>query len=133
MTSQALGGHLHFSLKEVELTKSVTAAFTFVSATVTSCSVVLLCDSTIGRLCHAIPIVSGPIDTECWNTRDSYNDSRRVHPEYQREGEDSRLLEFFTALPNQNHAGNIHSYSRSHDLEPITYLKSGHVIAHYIA
>ena len=113
---QTLGGHLHTSLKEVELTKSVTDAFTFLSATVASCGLVLLRDSTTGRLCHAVPVVSGPIATEQWNRSSVYSGGGGGGRSggFQAGGEgdgggSGRLLEFFTAMPNPDHSG-AHSH-----------------------
>ena len=96
------GGHLHVSVKEVELTKSVMVSFTFVSATVDSLGVVLLCDSTKGRLCHAIPVVHGPISTDQWNKTDAYTSNSSSN---QPDAGSGRMLEFFTALPHEGLPG----------------------------
>ena len=101
------GGHLHISVKEVELTKSVMASFTFVSATVDSFGVVLLCDSTKGRLCHAIPVIYGPISTTQWSKTDAYTSSSSSRCFEHAEGSGGRLLEFFTALPHEGSLGKL--------------------------
>ena len=98
------GGHLHISVKEVELTKSVMVSYTFLSATVDSFCVVLLCDSTKGRLCHAIPVVYGPISTVQWNKTDAYTSTNSYE---QGDGSTSRMLEFFTALPHKDTSGKL--------------------------
>ena len=99
------GGHLHISVKEIELTKSVMVSFTFVSATVDSLGVVLLCDSTRGRLCHAIPVAYGPISTNQWNTTKAYTSSSSVRCLEQVDESSGRLLEFFTAMPHKDCSG----------------------------
>ena len=103
--SKIPGGHLHVSVKEVELTKSVSASFTFISATVDSCGVVLLCDSTRGRLCHAIPVVCGPLPTDQWNNTDAYTSRARARRFGEDEGSSGRLLELFTAMPHAENTG----------------------------
>ena len=100
------GGHLSLSIKEVELTKSVATTYTFISAIIASCSVVLVCDSSVGRLCHAIPVLCGPVATEQWNTWTAYNIKEQLE-QHRWTGSDGseRLVEFFTAIPDEKHPG----------------------------
>ena len=96
-------GHLHVSVKEGTLTKSVATEFTLLSAVLSSCSVVLLRDSTTGRLCHALPVLCGPVATEQWNTTEVYSRAG-LRPQSSSAGRE-RLVEFFTATPNDGHSG----------------------------
>lgn len=98
-------GHLHISMKEVTLTKSTTTKFTFFSVVLSSCSAVLLRDSMTGRLCHAVPVLCGPITTGKWNTTEAYSRESLQH-----RGSDTsheRLLEFFTATPDEGLSGTV--------------------------
>ena len=113
------GGHLHISIREVELTKSVSASFTFLSATLNSLSVVLLCDSTRGRLCHAVPVVCGPIATSQWNTTEAYTSSTKSQKYDENVGSTERLLELFTAMPHKHNSGRFTSSLLSKFSSPI--------------
>ena len=100
--------HLHISIRDVELTTSTAATFTFSSVIVTSCSVLLLCDSTTGRLCHAVPILCGPIATGEWSSISAYYSEDWVKHQTRSAGNNSdRLIEFFTARPHEKYSGNI--------------------------
>lgn len=96
-------GHLHISVKESMITKSISSKFTFLSVVVSSCSTVLLQDSNTGRLCHAVPVVCGPIATERWNTAEAYR-KENMQPQVFGVGSE-RLLEFCTATPSEDHSG----------------------------
>lgn len=93
-------GHLHVSVKESMLTKSISSKFTFLSIAVSSCSIVLLQDSSTGRLCRAVPVVCGPIATDQWNTAGAYR-RENLPPQICSE----RLVEFCTATPSEDHSG----------------------------
>lgn len=96
-------GHLHISVKDSMLTKSISSKFTFLSIAVSSCSIVLLQDSSTGRLCRAVPVVCGPIATDQWNTAGAYR-RENLQPQIFSVGSE-RLVEFCTATPSEDHSG----------------------------
>ena len=105
-TPQDSGGHLHISVRDIVLTKSVTSQFTFLSLVVTSCSVVLLQDSVTGRLCHAVPVLCSPLATGRWNTSEAYMESgERLQCEADSDEREERFVEFFTTIPDDNNSG----------------------------
>ena len=99
-------GHLQLSLKDATLTHSSTDEFSLSSSVVSSCSIVLLRDSRTGRLCHAVPVLYGPLRTEEWNSVEAYhNPSSHTPSSSSSSHSPESLLEMFTSSPREKFKG----------------------------
>ena len=95
-------GHLQVLVRDSTLTKSASGEFTLLSSVLSSCNLVIVRESQMGRLCHAVPVLFGPLGTEHWSTVEAFCEppsqlaSHALH---------ERLVEFFTASPSEGHSG----------------------------
>ena len=130
-------GHLQLTLKDATLTHSSTDEFSLSSFVLSSCSIVLLRDSQTGRLCHAVPVLYGPLRTEEWNSVEAYHNPPSHTPSSSSSSSSSHspesLIEMFTSSPQEKFRGifihrNLFFQCRKHLLKNTKILHSNLVL-----
>ena len=91
---------IHLLVTNMTVTRSSSEQFTLLSLVLGGVAGEIIKDSA-DKLCHVIPVLNGPLETQNWNTVGSYKseaNSDLLSPQ-------ERLVEFFVATPTEKFEG----------------------------
>ena len=96
-------GQLHFLVKNLTVTQSISEQFSLLSAVLGECSGSLVKSTRSDKLEPVLPFFHGPLDTQEWNTIRAYEELKSKPGSV--DCSEERLVELFIATPHQELKG----------------------------